>query len=98
MKKLLEEAADRSIRYIQSLEERDVFPSDDAINNLTQFDESLPAEPTEPETILQLLDDIGSPATVASAGGRYFGFVVGGSLPATVAANWLASAWDQMTG
>jgi glutamate/tyrosine decarboxylase-like PLP-dependent enzyme len=98
MKKLLEEAADRSIRYIQSLEERDVFPSDDAINNLTQFDESLPEEPTDPETILQLLDDIGSPATVASAGGRYFGFVVGGSLPATVAANWLASAWDQNDG
>jgi glutamate/tyrosine decarboxylase-like PLP-dependent enzyme len=98
MKKLLEEAADRSIRYIQSLEERDVFPSDDAINNLTQFDESLPAEPTDPETILQILDDIGSPATVASAGGRYFGFVVGGSLPATVAVNWLASAWDQNDG
>jgi glutamate/tyrosine decarboxylase-like PLP-dependent enzyme len=38
---------------------------------------------------------VGSPATVASAGGRYFGFVIGGSLPVTVAANWLAGAWDQ---
>jgi glutamate/tyrosine decarboxylase-like PLP-dependent enzyme len=42
-----------------------------------------------------MLHEVGSPATVASAGGRYFGFVIGGSLPATVAANWLAGAWDQ---
>jgi glutamate/tyrosine decarboxylase-like PLP-dependent enzyme len=44
---------------------------------------------------LALLDDVGSAGTVASAGGRYFGFVVGGSLPAALAANWLAGAWDQ---
>jgi glutamate/tyrosine decarboxylase-like PLP-dependent enzyme len=45
--------------------------------------------------VLELLDDVGSPATVASAGGRYFGFVNGSSLPVTVAANWLTTAWDQ---
>jgi len=44
------------------------------------------------------LDEIGSPATMASAGGRFFGFVIGGSLPVTVAANWLAAAWDQNAG
>ncbi|HEV2419601.1 MAG TPA: hypothetical protein VGX94_17535, partial [Terriglobia bacterium] len=40
-------------------------------------------------------DEAGSPATVASMGGRFFGGVVGGALPVSVAAHWLADAWDQ---
>jgi len=48
--------------------------------------------------ILKQLDEIGSPATVATTGGRYFGFVVGGTLPSSLAANWLAGAWDQNAG
>src|SRR5438132_12622369 len=60
--------------------------------------EPLPEAPTDPEAVIALLDEVGSPATMASAGGRFFGFVVGSSLPATVAANWLAGAWDQNAG
>ena len=45
-----------------------------------------------------MLDDLGSPATVGMAGPRFFGFVIGGSMPATLAANWLAGAWDQNAG
>src|SRR5690348_7103742 len=48
--------------------------------------------------VLARLDEVGSPATMASAGPRHFGFVIGGSLPATVAASWLATAWDQNAG
>jgi glutamate/tyrosine decarboxylase-like PLP-dependent enzyme len=62
------------------------------------LDEPLPERPTDPASTLRCLDEIGSPATVASAGPRYFGFVTGGSLPVTVAASWLASAWDQNAG
>src|SRR2546422_8934843 len=56
------------------------------------------SHPTDPSTVIRLLDEIGSPATLASAGGRFFGFVVGGSLPAAVAASSLAAAWDQNAG
>jgi glutamate/tyrosine decarboxylase-like PLP-dependent enzyme len=56
---------------------------------------ALPNQPTSPESVLQQLDELGSPATMAMAGPRFFGFVIGGSLPAALAANWLATAWDQ---
>jgi glutamate/tyrosine decarboxylase-like PLP-dependent enzyme len=58
----------------------------------------LPDGPTDPAAVLAQLDDVGSPATVATTGGRFFGFVTGGALPATVAANMLAAAWDQNAG
>ena len=95
MNDLLNEVAGRASRYLENLDDRRVFPSPDAIKRLTQLDEPLPEEPTDPKTVLALLDEIGSPAAVASAGGRYFGFVTGSSLPTALVANWLAGAWDQ---
>ncbi|HWR54451.1 MAG TPA: aminotransferase class V-fold PLP-dependent enzyme [Bryobacteraceae bacterium] len=70
-------------------------PSPEALESLAVLDEPLPECPTDPEVVIDLLDRIGSPATVATAGGRFFGFVHGGCLPAALAANWLAGAWDQ---
>jgi glutamate/tyrosine decarboxylase-like PLP-dependent enzyme len=92
---LLEEAARRASRYLSALNERPVYPSQDVLAGLASFDESLPETSGDPLETLTRLDEFGSPATVASTGGRYFGFVFGGSLPAALAANWLSSAWDQ---
>src|SRR5512132_706446 len=78
---LLEEAALRASRYLAGLDQRPVFPQPDAVAGLAAFDESLPASPRDPFEVLRLLDTIGSPATVTSAGGRYFGFVIGGAFP-----------------
>jgi len=88
-------AADRATRYAQTVTERRVSPSQEAVAALSQFREKFPDHSTEASEVIAMLDGVGSPATVASTGGRYFGFVIGGSLPAVTAANWLASAWDQ---
>ncbi len=95
MKNLLTATLERAINYLDNLNRRSVAPSPEAIAQLAQFDEPLPEQPAAPETVLAQLDELGSPATVASAGRRYFGFVTGGALPASLAANWLAGAWDQ---
>jgi glutamate/tyrosine decarboxylase-like PLP-dependent enzyme len=95
MTHLLEDAARRARRYLDGLDDRRVAPSAQALARLAQLDGELPAGPGDPADTLRLLDAIASPATTASAGGRYFGFVTGGALPVTVASNWLATAWDQ---
>jgi glutamate/tyrosine decarboxylase-like PLP-dependent enzyme len=95
---LLADAAARAQRYLHSLPERAVAPSPDAVARLTQLDAPLPENPQDPAAVLARLDDLVSPATMAMAGPRFFGFVIGGALPVTVAANWLATAWDQNTG
>src|SRR5437868_8090685 len=97
-KELLTDASARAIRYLEELGERSVAPTADAIEQLQAFDEQLPDREADPAETLRLLDEIGSPGTMAMAGPRFFGFVIGGALPVTVATNWLATAWDQNTG
>jgi glutamate/tyrosine decarboxylase-like PLP-dependent enzyme len=92
---LLTGVAARAGRYLAGLDERPVAPDDAALAGLARFAEPLPERPGDPAATLALLDDAGSPATMGSAGGRYFGFVIGGSYPVALAANWLATAWDQ---
>src|SRR5512133_1308362 len=94
-RKLMEAAAERACDYLEALAERRVGPAPEAIGHLSRLGGPLPQDPLDPMAVLTLLDEVGSPATVATAGGRYYGFVIGGSLPATLAANWLAGAWDQ---
>lgn len=98
MEQLFKSTAERAIHYLDGLENRNVAPTPEAVRNLSRLDELFPAQPADPETVISLLDEVGSPATMATAGSRFFGFVVGGSLPAALAANWLAGAWDQNSG
>jgi len=98
MKELLADASARAIRYLESLDTRPVAPPAAAVAGLRAFDEPLPGKPSAPAETLRLLDEAGSGATMAMAGPRFFGFVIGGTLPVTLAANWLAGAWDQNTG
>ena len=95
---LLQDAAQRGIRYRVGLNDRGVAPAADAVAAVERFREPLPDIGAPDEETLALLDEIGSPATVAMAGPRYFGFVIGGSLPVTLATNWLTAAWDQCVG
>ena len=88
-------AARRASDYLQSVGSRRVAPSPSAVLDLAKFEEPFPDAPSHALCVLDLLDRVGSPATVATAGGRFFGFVNGAALPASVAATWLASAWDQ---
>jgi glutamate/tyrosine decarboxylase-like PLP-dependent enzyme len=92
---LLHDAAQRAAAYLERIPSRRVAPSPAAIQALHELAAPLPATESDPEAVLELLDRVGSPATVATNAGRFFGFVNGGALPASLAATWLAAAWDQ---
>ncbi len=98
MRDLLHRTADIASRYLETLDARSVAPAPEALARLAELNQPLPDQPEDPVAVLEMLDRIGSPATMAMAGRRFFGFVIGGSLPAALAANWLASAWDQNPG
>lgn len=94
-RQLLAEADRRALGYFDGIDNRPVFPSPFAIAALQAFEQPLPEQGLADQDVLRQLDEIGSPATVASNGPRYFGFVIGATLPAAAAAERMVLAWDQ---
>ncbi|HEU5437645.1 MAG TPA: aminotransferase class V-fold PLP-dependent enzyme [Ktedonobacterales bacterium] len=94
MHDVLLDAANRALRYLDGLDERRVAPDPDALARLRELDVPLPEGPSDPAATIAELDRH-SGAILAMSGPRFFGFVIGGTLPAALAANWLAGAWDQ---
>ncbi len=92
---VLQEAAQRALVYMRSVRNRPVTASAQALQRLDELKHPLPQTGLDAREVVRRLDEIGSPATVATSGGRYFGLVIGGALPAAAAASWLAAAWDQ---
>ena len=92
---LLKRAARDAMDYLEGVDSRSVAPAAKAVSALNSLRGPLPPGPTSAETVLHLLHEYGSPATVAKNNGRFFGFVNGGCLPAAIAASWMVSAWDQ---
>ncbi len=92
---LLQDACSRALAYLAGLADRPAEPAAADVAALDRLDTALPGAGQDAASVLALLDDYGSPATVASGGPRYFGFVTGGSLPIAQAAAWLTAAWDQ---
>jgi glutamate/tyrosine decarboxylase-like PLP-dependent enzyme len=91
---LMEDADRRARAYTAGIGARPVFPTAEAVRDLGSFDEPLPDRGREAAETLALLDKYGTPATVETNGGRYFGFVTGATLPAAAAAERLVLAWD----
>jgi len=103
-KKLLEDFQDRGLfetshayglQYLEGVFDRNVFPSEAALDRLKELDEGFPDVPSDASDVIELLNQVGSPSTVAQLGGRYFGFVCGSAVPAGLAAKQLATFWDQ---
>ncbi len=95
IEELLATAARSGMRYVEGASKRRVAPGEADLQALAGFHEPFPNAPRNPREVIAKLDQLGSPATVATTGARYFGFVNGGIVPAALAANWLAGAWNQ---
>jgi len=97
-RELLRRTAEIAAAYVDSLDDRPVFPQVEPEELREALGGPMPEEPLPDEQVVEELAHAAEPGLVAMGSGRYFGFVIGGALPAALAADWLASAWDQNAG
>jgi len=97
-KPLLDRALAHAVEHLSSLPERPVAPRKEAAALLAEMNRPIPEDPTPAIDVLDELVRIAEPGLTAMPGGRFFGWVIGGAVPAALAADWLTSAWDQNAG
>jgi glutamate/tyrosine decarboxylase-like PLP-dependent enzyme len=97
-RRVLQRAAELAIGYRESLDDRPVRPAATIEELRRSLDVPLPDGPSEALEVIEALARDAEPGLTQSGAGRYFGFVIGGALPAALAADWLTSAWDQNAG
>jgi glutamate/tyrosine decarboxylase-like PLP-dependent enzyme len=97
-RELFRQAADHAADFLETLETRPVRDHADVEELYASLGGPLPEDGLDDRAVLAALVEASDPGLVASQSGRYFGFVVGGSLPAATAADWLATAWDVNAG
>ena len=89
-------AKENAFDYLDGIRKRSVYPNEEAIDNLSHFDGAMPQSGMDPCEMIEMLQEYGAPATVATTGGRYFGLVVGSSFPPVMAVKWMSDVWDQL--
>ena len=97
-RELLARTAAIAADYLETLDTRPVRPERRYREMLALLDSPLPEHPTDPAVVVEELAAVAEPGIMAIGSGRWFGFVAGGALPASLASDWLVSAWDQNTG
>jgi glutamate/tyrosine decarboxylase-like PLP-dependent enzyme len=95
---VLRQAHDLALTYLSSLPQRNVAPTASLEELRRAFRTPLPDQGEDASSVIGSLVDAADPGIMANAGGRFFGFVIGGALPVSVAADWMTSSWDQNPG
>lgn len=91
-------AFEQAISHLEHLDESSVAATSSAAALRQQLDRPLADEGVPPQQVVEELARDVQGGLLGSAGGRFFGWVIGGALPAAVAADWLTSAWQQNAG
>ena len=94
----LQRASNHALAWLASMPHRSVPPRLTADELLLQLGGPLPQGPSDPAAVIDLLAELAEPGLMAMPSGRFFGWVIGGTLPAALGADWLTSAWDQNSG